>query len=526
MGKQAGWALWLRDDAIGWNPASIGEQLTTIAEKAGDSPALHWATGPDQIQTRTYRQPHAEASRLARGLLSAVEPGAAVALCAPNSVDWVLTELASALAGTVLVPMNPAMADPELRHILDLSGAELVLTVDAYRGRGLADRMRALGDTAVRTPRVLDLHSWAASADGTAGLPQVTPDDPFLVQYTSGTTGRPKGAVHTHASALNSAARWCEDWGHRETDVLVAPVPLHHVGASVNALLGSLATGASLALMGDYDPAVLVALLSLTRATVLAAVPTMLFDVLRQPGFDPARLPCLHTVAGGGAAVPATTVRSIETTFGVRFVVCYGQSESPAILQTRREDPVDLKAATLGRPLAGRDVRVSRTDGTVAADGEIGEICTRSAMRMTGYLGQPDATAEVIDDEDWLHTGDLGAMDANGYITFHGRAREVIIRGGENLYPGEIEAVLARHPAVLAVAVVGAPDERWGEVPVAFIVAAPGTAVVPEELQAFGREYLAPFKVPRRWVEVAALPLTASGKVRKIELRARLAGVS
>jgi fatty-acyl-CoA synthase len=522
MGKQAGSALWLRDNDVAWIPTSIGGQLVSQATERGDAPALYWPGGPDPLRTVTYGQLYDDASRLARALLTTLEPGAAVGLCAPNSVEWVQAEYACALAGLVLVPMNPAMADPELAHILKLSGTELLLTVERYRGQPLGDRMRKLAASSRSTPPVLDLASWAGSAHGTSTLPTVAADDVFLVQYTSGTTGRPKGAVHTHASTLNAAAIWCADWGHRESDVLITPVPLHHVGASVNGLLGSLAAGAAVGVMGAYDPAVLVSLVRDTRATVLTAVPTMLFDVLRQPGFNPASLPHLHTVVGGGSAVPAETVRQIETTFGVQFVVSYGQSESPSILQTRRDDPIDVKANTIGRPLPGRDARIARPDGSTADDGEIGEICTRSPMRMSGYLGQPDATAEVIDAEDWLHTGDLGAMDERGYVTSHGRAREVIIRGGENLYPGEIEAVLARHPSVRAIAVVGGPDERWGEVPVAFVVPTPNAAVDGDELEAHGREHLASFKVPRRWIEVSELPLTASGKVRKVALRESL----
>jgi fatty-acyl-CoA synthase len=247
-----------------------------------------------------------------------------------------------------------------------------------------------------------------------------------------------------------------------------------------------------------------------------------LFDLLDRPGFIPQEVPHLHTVVGGGAFVPPDTIRRVEEQFGVQCIVSYGQSESPAMLQTQRDDAADIKAGSLGRPLPGRDVRIALADGTTAADGVVGEICTRSKMAMLGYIGQPEATAEVIDGAGWLHTGDLGEMDANGYITFHGRARDVIIRGGENIYPDEVEHAMLDHPSVSAVAVVGAPDERWGEVPVGFVLPAPACDIDGEDLTTFGRRRLAPFKVPKRWVAVTSFPLTSSGKVRRVELRERL----
>ncbi len=576
-------ACWPARDGTPWIDEPVGELLGRRARASANRPALYWLEHRD-LRVVTYGELYVDAARCARGLAAVLPPGGFVAVCAPNSVEWVVLEYAAALAGVVLVPINPSMADPEIEHILRLTGAGLVLTVEAFRGQPVAARIRILAEALTVPVAVDDLSLWfqrtimspanqgppvpppsvaptslppgppvlLAPLPPGPPLPTVRPEDPFLVQYTSGTTGRPKGALHSHASAVNAAATWVADWDHSPDDVLVAPVPLHHVGASITGLLGCLATGSALGLLPDYDPGAIVELLRRSHATVLAAVPTMLFDLQRLPGFDVSALTDLRIVVGGGAAVPASTVARIEADFGARFVVSYGQSESPAILQTPAADSVEVKATTLGRPLPGRAVRIARRggDGDEGSEGsdagtaeldEIGEICVRTRTRMSEYLHQPEATAEVIDSDGWLHTGDLGAMDERGYVSFHGRARDVIIRGGENLYPGEIEAVLAEHPAVAAVAMVGAPDERWGEVPVAFVQLTQAAASsasgassasrggegaaegqLRESLEAHGRARLASFKVPRRWFFVEAMPMTASGKIRKVELRERL----
>ena len=267
---------------------------------------------------------------------------------------------------------------------------------------------------------------------------------PVLVQYTSGTSGRPKGAVITHLAAVNIAANFVHGWGHAPEDVFAGPLPLHHVAGTIGGLLANLTVGASFAFLPAYEPTAVIRLLEATDATVLAAVPTMLYDLQRRPGFDPGRLSSLRIVLGGGAAVPESTVRDIEATFGVEFLVAYGQSESVGIAQTSPGDPPDVKACTIGRPNPGREVQITDPATAEAVPvGTVGEICQRSSQQMTHYLGMPDATAATIDTDGWLHTGDLGSMDVHGNITFRGRMRDVIIRGGENIYPEQVEAAYA-----------------------------------------------------------------------------------
>jgi fatty-acyl-CoA synthase len=301
--------------------------------------------------------------------------------------------------------------------------------------------------------------------------------------------------------------------------VLAGPLPLHHVAGTIGGLLANLTVGASFAFLPAYEPTAVIRLVEATDATVLAAVPTMLHDLQRQPQFDPARLSSLRVVLGGGAPVPESTVRDIEATFGVEFLVAYGQSESVGIAQTFPGDPPDVKARTIGRPNPGREVKIA--DPVTSAPvpvATVGEICQRSRQQMTHYLGMPEATAATIDADGWLHTGDLGAMDDAGNITIRGRARDVIIRGGENIYPEQVEAAYTDAPGLVAVAVVAGPDARWGEVPVGVVVLEPDASLDERALEDHGRRRLAGFQVPRHWVIVDELPLTASGKVRKVEL--------
>lgn len=522
MGKIDGQSLWIRESDYPWLDLSVGALLEQRARSDADRAALHWYEHPDRLSTLTYEDVFRESSRLARGLLELVEPGETVAVCSPNSIEWVLLEYACALSGTVLVPINPAMREDEFAHILGMTSCRTVFTVDTYRGRNIGTALRSVGDASVPGLRVFDLADWAATATSGGTLPAVAPNSPFIIQYTSGTTGRPKGAVLSHAASINAGALWVGGWDQRADDILVTAAPLHHIGGSVAIVLGVLATGSSFGTLGSYSVESLIALVKAARATVMAAVPTILYDLLEQPGFSPDQLPELRAVMGGGAYVPPESIRTVESRFGVECVVTYGQSEAPAFLQSRRDDPPELKATSLGRPLPGRDVRIALPDGSTASDGVVGEICTRSEMRMVGYYGQPQASAEVIDSGGWLHTGDLGTMDANGYVTSHGRARDVIIRGGENIYPDEVEAVLSTHEAIAEMAIVAESDPRWGEVPVGFVVLKDGHDLEDAELLEYGRDRLASFKVPKKWIRTEALPMTSSGKVRRVELRKML----
>jgi fatty-acyl-CoA synthase len=526
MAKVQGTAsLWSADPPAVWLGETVGRVLVERADATPEAPAAHWLSQDGELDTRTYVEVLSSSARVATAMRAAAGPGGRVAICAPNSLDWVIAFYAAARVGATCVPMNPAMGERELGEILSLTAPGLVLGAESYRGTALGDRLQDLVGRLPRPARYASLDAYVAEALG-AVPDTVIADDPslpLLVQYTSGTSGRPKGAVVTHSAAVNIAANFVRGWGHGPDDVLASPLPLHHVAGTIGGLLANLTVGASFAFLPAYQPAAVIRLIEASRATVLAAVPTMLYDLQRQPGFDARRISSLRVVLGGGAAVAESTVRDIEARFGVEFLVAYGQSESVGISQTCPGDPPDIKARTIGRPNPGREVKIADvfTSEPVPV-GTVGEICQRSLQQMTHYLGMPEATAATIDEDGWLHTGDLGSMDDAGNITFRGRLRDVIIRGGENIYPEQVEAAYTDAPGLAAIAVVAGPDDRWGEIPVGVVVLAAGTRLDAGALEDHGQRFLAGFQVPRRWLVVDELPLTASGKVRKVELEARV----
>jgi fatty-acyl-CoA synthase len=272
-----------------------------------------------------------------------------------------------------------------------------------------------------------------------------------------------------------------------------------------------------------FEPGRVLHLVEATRATILGSVPTMLIALMEHPSFPTTDVRSVRIVQSGGSTVPTSLVREVERRFGATVIVAYGQSESPNAIQTDASDDDVTKAETIGRPLPQREVCIAGPDGKPVAIGEVGELWMRSPLTMDGYIGvPPEAAGQTLADDGWLHTGDLCSMDERGVIRIHGRVRDVIIRGGENIYPAEVEDVLLRHPDLAEVAVIGMPDDRWGEVPVAFYRSVSGAAPDPRDFERHARTALASFKVPRRWIEVESFPLTASGKVKKFELRAQV----
>ena len=528
MGRVGGNAShWRAEPPAVWLDETVGEVLARQAAATPEAPAVHWMDTDDAVVTWTYRDLWSQSARTAAALRTSVGPGGCVVVCAPNSLEWVAAFYGAAQVGATFVPVNPAMGAHEMEQILTLAAPTLILGADTYRGIALGERLQEVVEHLPQTAQLAPLDKFVADARAGEPDPLVGDDQsaPVLVQFTSGTSGRPKGAVITHAAAVNIAANFVHGWGHGPDDVLAGPLPLHHVAGTIGGLLANLTVGAAYAFLPAYEPTAVIRLVEATDATVLAAVPTMLYDLQRQPGFDHERLSSLRVVLGGGAAVPEATVRDIEATFGVEFLVAYGQSESVGIAQTSPGDPPDVKARTIGRPNPGRAVKIADLDSAEPVPtGTVGEICQRSDQQMTHYLGMPEETAATIDADGWLHTGDLGSMDDAGNITFRGRVRDVIIRGGENIYPDQVEAAYRDGPGLAAIAVVAAPDARWGEVPVGVVVLDADAHLDEHGLEAHGRQRLAGFQVPRRWVVVDELPLTASGKVRKVELERHVRG--
>jgi len=491
---------------------TVGGVLRTAAGRAPDRVALI-----DGDRRWTYAELLAEAERAARALLTRFEPGEPVAVWAGNGPDWLVLEFAAGLAGLTLVTVNPAYQAEELAHVLGHSGARGVF----LRGGGQPAILARVRDSLPRLREVITLGEWPTGGDERP-LPEVDPASPAQILYTSGTTGRPKAAVLTHRGLTNNARLAAGAIGLRAGDVLVNPMPYFHVAGGDMITLGLVQTLGTQVVMPRFDPALTLELTEKHRGTVIGGVPTMLTALLAHPSRAGRDLSSVRIAFSGGAIVPPELVRQVEATFGVPFVLTFAQTESScSITLTRASDTAADRAETLGRPLPQTEVKIADVaTGETVPCGTVGEICTRGYLVMDGYLGDPEATAAAIDPDGWLHTGDLGSMDERGYCRIAGRIKEMIIRGGENIYPREIEAVLLSHPGVAEVAVVGVPDRFWGEEVGAVI--RPAANVGEAELADYCRGRLAAYKTPVRWLFTDAFPLTSTGKVRKDVLSAQL----
>jgi fatty-acyl-CoA synthase len=356
--------------------------------------------------------------------------------------------------------------------------------------------------------------------------PEVAPGDPVQIQYTSGTTGFAKGALLHHRGAVNAARLSAERAGLQEGDTWVDPIPLFHVGGSVLAQLGALSRRGAHVVLPGFDPGLVLELVEAEQGNLLLAVPTMLVALLDHPDRPRRDLSSIRTVMSGSSTVPAELVRRTKSLLRCDFSILFGQTELHGVLtQTLPTDSDEDQAETIGLPLPHVEVKIADPDsGRPLEAGEQGEICARGYQSMLGYFEMPEATAVALDEEGWLHTGDLGSMDERGYLRITGRLKDLIIRGGENIHPAEVEQVLAAHPAVTAVAVLGVPDPTWGE-QVAAVVQPHPEAAAPTiaALHAHCRETLAAFKTPKLWFLVDEHPLTPSGKIQKFVLRERIA---
>ena len=502
------------------NRSAVGEQFLAVAARRPDAVALRWDldTAPGSM---TYGELAHRARGLARRILEELTPGDRLALWSANNREWIVAQLAAALAGVVLVPMNPALTESEARFIVTSSGARLVLAGPEWRGRDLVAMASAMvGDLPDVTSSPLT--EWVhAPADGTDAveLPAVSSEDLLQIQYTSGTTGTPKGAMLTHLVGTNAGPLSHDALGLTEErrDLLTR---CRSIMSAVRCApcwrpccAGRPTSCCPASTWSRRSPAS-----GAPRPRFFGGVPTMMLALLEHVAGGSAGLPALRVTMVGGSTVAPALISEIERVFGVEVANGYGQSEAPVALQTRPGDSAVVKAQTIGRASPHREVTVLDPDGVPSPPDVVGELCVRGELVMLGYWQDQDGgRSEVFDQAGWLHTGDLASQDAAGVVTLKGRLRDVIIRGGENIYPAEVEAVLATHPNVAEVAVIAAPDARWGEVPVAFVRTTLAT-VDPVELEAFSRVRLAGFKVPRTWHQVSEFPLTASGKIQKYKL--------
>jgi fatty-acyl-CoA synthase len=508
---------------------TVGGVLRGAAEQSPDRVALI-AGSPDPGGRRQWRYGEllAEAERAARALLTRFEPGEPVAVWAGNTPEWVLLEFAAGLAGLTLVMVNPANRAEELSHVLAHSRARGLFLAADHRGSSLPAILKQVRDRLPDLREVILLPEWGsfcASGGQDRPLPAVDPAAAAQILYTSGTTGRPKAAVLRHRGITNNARLAFEAAGVTPGETAVNPMPLFHIAGSTLLTLGIVASLGTHVLMPHFDPGLQLELIETYRSSMFGGVPTMLTALLAHPTLTRRDLSSLRYALSGGATVPAGLVRQVEAAFGIPFVITFAQTESScSITMTRTSDAPAERAETLGRPLPQTEVRIADlSTGTTVAPGVTGEICTRGYLVMQGYLDDPAATGAAIDSDGWLHTGDVGSMDERGYCRIEGRIKEMIIRGGENIYPREIEAVLQGHRGVAEAAVIGVADRFWGEEVAAVIRPATQNPPTAAELTDFCRSRLAAFKVPSRWAFTDTFPLTASGKIRKDVLSEQLA---
>jgi fatty-acyl-CoA synthase len=506
---------------------TVGANLERAVAQYSDREAL---VVRHQDVSLTYAQLNEQVDRVARALVAyGLEPGDRIGIWAPNCAEWVLVQFAAAKAGAILVNVNPAYRTSELEYALKQSGTRLLIAARAFKTSDyvamvdeVAPHCKALEHTVF-----LDSPDWddlLAAGDGDVALPAgLQFDDPINIQYTSGTTGFPKGATLSHHNILNNAFFVGEACGYTPEDRVCIPVPFYHCFGMVMGNLGCTTHGACMVIPAPaFEPGATLEAVQEERCTSLYGVPTMFIAELEHPDFDSFDLSSLRTGIMAGSPCPVEVMRRVIDQMHMPHVtICYGMTEtSPVSTQTGADDDVEHRAGTVGRVHPHVEVKiVDPGTGRCVAVGEPGELFTRGYSVMLGYWDEPDKTAAAIDQAGWMHTGDLATMDADGYVRIVGRSKDMIIRGGENVYPREIEEFLHAHPDVTDVQVVGLPDERYGEEIAAFVIARESVQLDVESVREFCQGKIAHYKIPRYVIPVDEFPLTVTGKIQKFKLR-------
>jgi HIP---CoA ligase len=518
------------------SPGTIPAYLQATSERMGDQPAV-W----DGAAELTYAQLATRSREFAAALVaSGVERGDCVAIWNYNSAEWIIAVLGLFQAGAVLTPINTRFKGAEASTILHRTGARVLVTVTEFLGTNYVELLEAAGTDLpnlhtivnARGPATDGARDWdeflaRATPDSRAEVAErcrtMTPDDLCDILFTSGTTGTPKGVVMTHARTLVTALDWIEMMGLQPGDRYLMINPYFHMFGLKAGIIASVAAGAVMLPEPVFDVVHAIERIARDKVTVLPAPPTIYLDILNHPSRSRHDLSSLRIGLTTAADVPPALVRRMRIDLGLPTVVTgYGSTEGGTSTSTVPGDSVETVAQTVGRPRPGFEVRIVDPEGNEVPTGEVGEIHVRGGGVMLRYLDDPAATAAVLSEDGWLSTGDLGTFGEDGNLHMVGRTTEMFIVGGFNAYPAEIEAFLVQHPDVQKAAVVGVPDERLGEVGVAFVVLAPGTTTGPDDLIAWSREQMANFKVPRVVEILDELPVGGSGKVMKNELRERL----
>lgn len=505
--------------------STVGSVLREAAARTPQAPALHEVDSNGELaRLWTYAELLEDSERLAHALLTRYQPGERVAVWAPNTPEWVIVEFAFALAGLVLVTVNPGYQPRELKYVLEQSRSAGLFLINEYRGNPMG---RIAAEVVADIPAIrevvnMDDHAALFREAGPLGpLPQVRPRDKVQIQYTSGTTGFPKGVVLHHHGITNNARHGFDRMGMDHGAAILVIMPLFHTGGCGIAVLGGVQFGCRMILPRQFEPQKANALIESEGVIGMMGVPTMLIAMLEADTAIPRNFASVRFAGSGGSMVPPELIRQIMDRLGCAFYTVYGQTEaSPLLTQTRPNDPLDDILHTVGQamPQTELSIRDPQSNAVVPVD-VVGEICARGYSLMLGYNDNPEATAATIDAEGWLHTGDLGTMDSRGFVKVTGRVKEMIIRGGENLFPAEIENILLEHDDIAEVAVVGVPDPKFGEAVAAFVRLSAGARFDPAALVAHCRSNMAAQKTPTHWIEVSEWPLTGSGKIQKFALR-------
>jgi len=509
---------------------TIGANLERTVARFGDRDAV---VSCHQGVRMSYVELDAAVDRVASGLLaSGLAKGDRVGIWSPNCAEWVIVQFATAKAGVILVNINPAYRTHEVEYALRQSGVKLLVSARAFKTsdyRAMIDEVRG-GLPALQAVVYLDSPEWdelaATPVDADAlrsRQADLAFDDAINIQYTSGTTGFPKGATLSHHNILNNGYFVAELCDFTEADRVCLPVPFYHCFGMVMGNLGAVTHGACIVIPAPgFDPGATLAAVAAERCTALYGVPTMFIAELGHEDFDTFDLTSLRTGIMAGSPCPVEVMKRVQRDMHMTDVgICYGMTEtSPVSTQTRSDDSLERRVSTVGRPGPHIEVKIIDPDtGLVVPRGETGEFCTRGYSVMLGYWDEPEKTAEAIDAARWMHTGDLATMDGDGYCNIVGRIKDMVIRGGENVYPREIEEFLYTHDEVSDVSVVGVPDERYGEELCAFVVMRRGGSLTEDAVREYCRSRLAHYKVPRYVVFTDGFPMTVTGKVQKFKMR-------
>ena len=510
---------------------TIGENLRRTVAAHGDREALVVRA---QGYRATYRQLWDATSTLARALMAiGVQPGDRVGIWSPNRWEWVVTQFATARMGAILVNINPAYKTAELEYALRQSGTRILLLARQFRAASYVEMVEVVRPNCPQLQRTIVLDDeWdtllaradevseeaLAEREGTLQF-----DDPINIQYTSGTTGFPKGATLSHHNILNNGFFIGQALRYTPEDRVCIPVPFYHCFGMVLGNLACTTHGACMVIPGEaFDPTLALETVQAERCTSLYGVPSMFIAELALPDFVTFDLSTLRTGIMAGSPCPVEVMKRVQSAMHMTEVtICYGMTEtSPVSTQSAVDDPLDKRVSTVGRVHPHVEVKVVQPEtGAIVPRGETGELCTRGYSVMLGYWNDEAATAGAIDASRWMHTGDLATIDTDGYVNIVGRIKDMIIRGGENIYPREIEEFLYTHPAVQDAQVIGVPSERYGEEVMAWIVPRPGTAPTAEEILAFCKGRISSYKIPRYVKFVDGYPMTVTGKIQKFRMR-------